>query len=54
MLCTPIRLPLRSSGARIFGATTKVPSSLLMRPAMKAKSTPPAMAPIEEPVAEPT
>ncbi len=34
--------------------TTNAPSSLLISPAIKARSRPPAMAPIEVPVAEPT
>ena len=38
----------------MLGLTTNAPSSLLISPAMKARSSPPAMAPIEVPVAEPT
>src|SRR5262249_10938645 len=44
--------PLSSAGALIFGAPTKSPSSLLMMPAMKTKSRPPAIAPRLAPVAE--
>ena len=37
----------------MLGATTNVPSSLLIKPATKTKSSPPAMAPMDAPVAEP-
>lgn len=38
-------LTLRSAGVRIFDDTRESPSSLLMSPATKARSSPPAMAP---------
>ncbi len=44
MLCTPMRLPFKSSGERIAGATTISPSALLTMPPNIARSMPLAAA----------